>query len=326
MNILIHHPGIIPPLKYGGAERVIYYLAKELNKKGHNVFCLVDKASSCDFATVIPFDKNKKIMQQIPKKIDIIHFHSTPQEFIPVPYVVTIHGNGSLNEEFDINSIFVSKDHAKRHKAKSFVYNGFDWSHYGQPRLDNKRTYFHFFGKAAWRVKNLKGAIQVILNTPKEKLKVLGGHRINFNMGFRITVSPRIYFYGMVGDKKKIELLQGSKGLLFPVLWSEPMGLAIVESLYMGCPVFGTPYGSLPELINSDIGFLSNNHEELVEAILNSDNYNRDACHEYARDNFNSKIMAEKYLEKYELVLNGHQLNEKKPKLIQSDPKFLEWI
>ncbi|MEF9931013.1 MAG: glycosyltransferase, partial [Bacteroidales bacterium] len=53
----------------------------------------------------------------------------------------------------------------------------------------------------------------------------------------------------MIGGEQKLNILKESKGLIFPVIWNEPFGLAITESLYCGAPVFGTPYGSLPELI-----------------------------------------------------------------------------
>jgi glycosyltransferase involved in cell wall biosynthesis len=117
----------------------------------------------------------------------------------------------------------------------------------------------------------------------------------------------------MVGGEKKNNLIKASAGLIFPVLWDEPFGLAITESMYFGCPVFGTPRGSLPELVNEDLGFLSNDYNKIAEALKNADNYNRKFISEYARENFNSKIMAEKYFEKYLLVLNGKKLNNHNP-------------
>ncbi len=326
MNILIEYAGIIPAIKYGGTERAIWYLGKELTKMGHHVTYLVLKGSSCDFASILFYDREKTLAEQIPPSTDIIHFLSKNAEQIEKPYIVTIQGNVNDQREFDINTVFVSKDHASRFGSDSYVYNGMDWDDYGKPDLFNKRNYFHFLGDAAWRLKNVQGAIDVIKGTKKEKLKVLGGTRLNLNMGFRFTISPRIHFCGMVGGEKKNQLLQGSKGLIFPVKWSEPFGIALTESLYFGCPVFGTPYGSLPEIINEQVGFLSNSKERLSEAVENVDHYSRVTCHEYARDIFNSKKMAEQYLKKYWLVLNGEQLNRLPPKLkkIQSE-KFLEW-
>ena len=326
MNILIEYSGIIPAIKYGGTERAIWYLGKELTKMGHYVTYLVLKGSSCDFAPILFYDKEKTLSEQIPSSTDIIHFLSKNAEPVEKPYIVTIQGNVNDQREFDSNTVFVSKDHAARFGSESYVYNGMDWDDYGKPDLFNKRNYFHFLGDAAWRLKNVQGAIDVIKGTKNERLKVLGGTRLNLNMGFRFTTSTRVSFCGMVGGEEKLRLLEGSKGLIFPVKWSEPFGIALTESLYFGCPVFGTPYGSLPEIINEEVGFLSNSKNKLVEAVENVEHYSRVTCHEYARDIFNSKLMAEAYLKKYEKVLNGGQLNSVPPKLITiQTEKFLEW-
>ncbi|RYE12133.1 MAG: glycosyltransferase family 4 protein, partial [Sphingobacteriales bacterium] len=53
MNILIAHNSVIPAFKYGGTQRVIWWLGKELVKRGHKITYLVAKGSHCDFATII---------------------------------------------------------------------------------------------------------------------------------------------------------------------------------------------------------------------------------------------------------------------------------
>jgi glycosyltransferase involved in cell wall biosynthesis len=129
-----------------------------------------------------------------------------------------------------------------------------------------------------------------------------------------------------VGGREKFQLLNDSKGLIFPVRWHEPFGLAIIESLYFGCPVFGTPYGSLPEIVTDAVGHLSNKGAVLAEAIEHSEAYSRRQCHEYARDRFSAAKMATAYLEKYERVLSGAFLNAIKPSLQAVQPeKFLPW-
>lgn len=237
-----------------------------------------------------------------------------------------MHGNSNNLSELDKNTVFVSQNHASRYNSNSYVYNGLDWSEYSTPELKNKRNYFHFLGNAAWRVKNVSGAIDVIKKTKTEKLKVLGGVRFNFKMGIRFTFSSNVSFAGMVGGKGKFKLLNGSKGLIFPVKWHEPFGLAIIESLYYGCPIFGTPYGSLPELVKENVGFLSDKSHELAEAVLNVDNYSRQRCHEYAMEEFNAKKMALEYLKKYEIVISGNRLNTNAPKLLKiQEQKWLDW-
>ena len=328
MKILIVHKAIIPVHLYGGIERVIWDLGKELVRLGHKVTYLVKQGSQCDFAEIISIDESQEIIDQIPENIDLSHFHFVPPNLdkIKKPYLITIHENIITTNSFDLNSVFVSKNHAERHGSSSFVYNGLDWENYIKPDFTRERAYFHFLGKAAWRVKNVKGAIQVIKRTQSEKLRVLGGIRFNVKMGLRFTFSPRVSFYGMVGGKEKEELLNGSKGLIFPVRWPEPFGLAIIESLYFGCPIFGTPYGALPEIVGNKFGVLSNSAAELTAAVQNSDKFSPKLCHEYALSHFNSKKMALSYLEKYEKVLSGEKLNEIAPKLRnKSNEKFLEW-
>lgn len=326
MHILIVHDQQIPVSGYGGTERVIWGLAKSLNSLGHQVTFLVPAGSSCPFASILVWNLQNPLNEQIPEYIDVVHLNQLPKESLSKPYVVTIHGNLNSDTLLDKNAIFVSQNHALRYGSNSFVHNGLDWSDYGKPNLAQKRTHFHFLGKAAWRVKNVQGAIDTILQSPHERLAVLGGKRLNLKMGFRMTWSSRIQFYGIVGGQQKLELLSLSKGLVFPVRWHEPFGLAITESLYFGCPVFATPYGSLPELITPEFGFLSDQQEEMTEAISHASDYNKQDCHSYARDVFDALSMAKKYLKAYESVLNGECLNTQEPQLLDKQtPKFLPW-
>lgn len=326
MHILIVEGGRIPAFKYGGTERVIWSLGKSLTKMGHKVTYLVGKGSWCDFAEVLILNPSKSISEQIPPSIDVIHFNAQPFEKIEKPYIVTMHGNKTDDARLDINTVFVSQNHANRFGSNSYVHNGLDWSEYTKPDFNTKkREHFHFLGNAAWRVKNIKGAIDVICATKQERLNVLGGVRFNVKMGLRFTFSPRISFKGMVGGDEKFSYLNRSKGLIFPVRWHEPFGLAITESLFYGCPVFGTPYGSLTELVPKEMGFLSNKKEELARAITEYD-FNRIRCHEYAIELFNSDKMAMRYLEKYAIVLSGENLNLENPYLREiSTDKFLLW-
>lgn len=329
MHILIASEGVIPVVKYGGIERGNWHLGNELSKLGHRITYLVSKGSRCPFAEIIVLDPNQTIASQIPDDIDVVHiiyFQNKELGDINIPYISSVHVNFYDARKLDVNAVFVSKNHASRFGSDVYVYNGMDWDAYGPVQLDNQRSYFHFLGNAAWSIKNVRGAISVIAKTPSESLQVLGGTRLNFNMGFRLTLSRRVKFHGMVGGDLKHSLIQGSKGLVFPVRWHEPFGIAIIESLYFGCPVFGTPYGSLSELISEDVGFLSNSSSELALAMESVEDYSPKRCHEYARDQFNSALMAKGYLELYERVLNGEQLNKNQPSLVNTtEDRKLPW-
>ena len=325
LHILIVYSGKIPTPKYGGTSRDIWYLGKELIKMGHRITFLVAQGSVCDFAEILILNPELSLASQIPEDVDLVHSHIPLWEPLPKPYMITLHGNSNDEREHDINTTFISRNHAARFGSEVYVYNGLGLEEYGKPQLDNPRNYLHFLGKAAWRVKNLKGCMN-IARAAGYPLRVLGGSRVNLKMGVRITLDPRIRFEGMVGGEKKNRLINDSKALLFPVRWNEPMGLAVVESLYFGCPVFGTPYGALPELVTPEFGLLSNKKSDLVNALKHVDDYDRKKCHEYVCDNFASIHMAKNFLPLYEKVLNGEPLNPRAPKLVHPNPpKFLPW-
>ena len=342
MKILLANNTTIPVHAYGGTERVIWWLGKALVQMGHEVVYLVKKGSTCPFAEVLSLDDKKPLAQQIPDSVDVAHFHFEVREPLDRPVLFTVHGNSNEAKTFHPNTVWVSRNHAYRHGGSAFVHNGIDPDDYGTPMLDNRRQYFHFLANAAWRVKNVRGAIDLATQAD-ERLHVIGGSRVNFRMGLRITISPNVRFHGMLGGDGKNAIIQASKGLVFPVLWHEPFGLAIVESLFFGCPVFGTPYGSLPELlgsnagsanrqwsgwveaVHSEFGFLSNKKAEIVEAIREADQYDRRRCHEYAVANFSAQRMAQAYLHYYEKVANGETLHAE-PIVFEPEanqPKFL---
>ena len=324
MHIAIVHNAVIPAPKYGGTERVIIWLGKQLVALGHQVTYIVPQGSSCSFANIIHLNNDIPLNKIIPENVDVVHIHCGVNELPAKPYLVTLHGNINEIYDFDKNTVFVSKNHAARFGSEVFVHNGLDVEDYGKPSF-NKKKYIHFLGDAAWRVKNVRGAL-AIASKAKIPLHVLGGVRFNFNQGVRLTFNPNIHFHGMVGGEKKNKLLDASKGFLFPIRWHEPFGIAIIESLYFGCPVFATPYGSLPEIVTNEVGFLSTKSVELIDAIKNLDQFDVKKCHQYVMENFTSIQMTNAYLKFYEKVLNGETLNNQHPKLITPQTvKFLDF-
>lgn len=311
MNIVIVNKGLpIPAVHYGGTERVIWGLGYELTKMGHDVTFITPPGSKCDFARVIPLDENKSINELIPAETDIVHFNSFLDESCNFPFVFTLHGNNPEEHEINPYTIYISKNQAERNGGKTFVYNGLLWEDYPEVSLTKERKYLHFLGKARWKVKNFAGACEIALKA-NEKLLVMGGKRFewyNFKNKPFYTLNPKIKYLNFVDNSKKISIIEESKGLVFPVKWHEPFGLAIIESMYAGAPVFGTEMGSLPELVKSEVGFLSDDYDKIADVIKNS-SFSAKVCHEYAVENFSARIMAENYLKQYEKVLNGEKLN-----------------
>ncbi|MEQ8424250.1 MAG: hypothetical protein RIA63_06035, partial [Cyclobacteriaceae bacterium] len=86
MNILIVLPAVIPAKNYGGTERVIWYLGRDLVKLGHRVTYLVNKGSVCDFANVVFYDHTMPVNDQIPEGIDLVHLNHPVSEEISKPH------------------------------------------------------------------------------------------------------------------------------------------------------------------------------------------------------------------------------------------------
>lgn len=323
MHILFVNRASIPVFAYGGTERVIWDLGRALVGMGHRVSYLVPEGSHCPFAEVLPLDPRQGWACQIPDSVDLVHFQFNPglDLVLDRPWLMTQHGNSSVGEKLPLNTVFVSRNHAQRHGSVSHVLNGLDWDAYGPVNLAVTKDTFHFLGKASWRVKNVQGAIDTCLQA-QAKLMVLGGHRLNWHRGFRYTWSRSIQFAGMVGGQTKLDSLQGSRGLVFPVRWHEPFGLAVIESLYFGCPVFATPYGALPELVPAECGVLSNEGAVLAHAL--SQAFDRQACHDRAVTLFSAQRMAQDYLHIYAKLLQNGPLHDVHP--CMTEPAFpLAW-
>lgn len=308
---------------YGGTERVMWDLGKSLCELGHKVTYLVEEGSECDFADVRFIDNNLSWEAQIPDGVDIIHFQFNPGQEFDRPYLVTEHGNARKPKPFPRNTNFISKNHAERYGSDVYVHNGLDWSAYGEVDFNTERDHYHFLGKAAWSVKNVQGAIN-IAKKANIKIDILGGDRINFKRGFRWTLTRKASFHGMVGGEVKNHLLRTSRGLIFPVRWHEPFGLAIIESMYFGSPVFATPYGAIPEIVPSHCGHLSAKADDLCKAILSRE-WDYHACHEHAMKYFNSTRMAISYLELYSNIIKGDILNKNSP-FIRAKSRDLPWF
>ncbi len=323
MNIVFRHKERIPVKTYGGTERILWWLMKELVELGHEVSLIGDPGSELQQigAKLIPDTRSSDWQDLIPKNTDIVHLTlmSDVEAVKDHPTILTIHGNGKLNERFQKNTVFLSKKHAFNHNATCYVYNGIDFSEYPfQPKSTNNKNWqnFCFLAKANWSVKNLKDCIKVC-KTAKKNLTVAGGRAY--------SLSKYIKSLGFIDNNKKLELLRSSNALLFPVRWHEPFGVAIIEAYTQGLPVIGSNYGSLPELINKDTGVLCNNYAELLEAVSKEENvFDAERIRVYAESKFNSKDMAKSYLKLYAEVIEGKNLNETYPEYsLKQDPESL---
>jgi len=243
----------------------------------------------------------------IPQDTDILHLWATPNPLPQIPFLVTIEGNGRVGETFHPNTVFVSRKHAELHGAQYFVHNGIDPTEF--ECNETREDYVVFLAKAAWKVKNLKGAIE-IARSAGLPLKVMGSRDLPLNLNRYVTPTWNgVQYCGMLGDIEKRKILKQAKALLFPVRWHEPFGIAITEALASGCPVFGTPYGSLPEIISPETGILSTSARELASALVDR-RFSPMECRRRVNQGFTHLQMAENYLKYYAEILNQGTLNQ----------------
>jgi glycosyltransferase involved in cell wall biosynthesis len=107
------------------------------------------------------------------------------------------------------------------------------------------------------------------------------------------------YYPNLVGLEKE-RLVAKAAAALFPLQWSEPFGLAMVEAMVLGTPVLAFASGSAPELIASGVtGFLCHDVDQMVAAVELLDEIDPEACAAYAWNRFSPARMAQGYLENY---------------------------
>ena len=216
---------------------------------------------------------------------------------------------GKIGEKFIKNSVFVSKKHAEIHNSDQFIHNAIDLNEYPyEPKKysgAHEWEQFLFLAKASWRVKNLSQSVAAC-RASKKHLQVAGGRWWG--------LSRFIHNHGIVGGVEKMKIIHQCDAMLFPVRWHEPFGIAVIEAMSQGLPVIGSPYGSLPELINVDSGFIVKNLEELKEKLQKPGKiFDSQKIRKHVEDNFSINKHALSYLSLYEKVISGVELNNQEP-------------
>jgi len=287
----------IPPKTYGGTQRDVYWLAKALSEKGHQVYVLAPEGSYVnESVTIINTPKsisNWDVQHYFPEDFDIINFHNKLNYEPDFPYLHSLHGNAKVDEWLPQNTSFISRKHALNHGGKHFVYNGLDLEEY--PFQATPNNYFSFLGKISWKRKNLRQALK-LAKKASINMKIGGGWRPSFN--------PKIQYLGMVGGAQKTDLLKDARAMIFPTAWEEPMGLVVPESMVCGAPCIVSMRGAMPELVSKETGFVCETQADYLNAIRNIDQIDRRACRERVKAHFSKEQMAEGYLALFEKILN----------------------
>lgn len=309
MKIVFQHSGVLPVKKYGGIERILFWHMKELARLGHKVVLFGHPDSQVNEYGIELRESPKDINdlpKVLPKDADIIHltFNHTPD--VSIPTLNNIQGNGQPGEVFSKNTVFVSEKHAENHNATCFIHNAIALEEYPFIKKDLSRfNDFLFLAKGSWKVKNLKQC-KSLTKKMKRNLHIAGGSSW--------LPSNSVKSYGMVGGQEKLDIMNKCQALLFPVRWHEPFGIAIIEAMALGLPVFGSPYGSLPEIIIEDAGCVASNLAQLEDKILESEgSFDSLKIRRYVESRFSINRLTLDYLELYEKLISGETLNANAP-------------
>lgn len=300
MKIALLHNAILPPKTYGGIERIVMILAKKYTQMGHEVVLIARRGTRDVPYQVIELDaeyNGEDIDAKLPADLDFLHSHQ-PLRYKPkVPFLVTIHGNGSPTEHYWPNTNFLSQSHARNHNAKYFVYNGIDPQQY--PFEEKKQDYFVFLARTTWRVKNVKTAI-AWANDLGVKLEIMGGSGVS-RSGIR--------YHGLVDDKLKMDLLKNAKALIYPTNWDEPCAAAPLEALACGTPVITSANGCMPELVREGTGVVCRTYEDLLKAPGQLSQEMSKNCRTAIEGFFSLDRMAKDYMALIEKILQVGELD-----------------
>lgn len=331
---LIAGPWIpVPPVTYGGIERVVDTLARGFMEAGHDVLVAAASDSRCPAPRVAgmrmsePAEIGSTLSElshiirayEGMQGVDIIHDHTLAGPFCPfrppgVPVVTTIHGlltpaAAEIYRAVGTNTsiIAISRDqtsHAPDVPVTKVIHHGMELS--TVPLGSGRGGYVCFVGRMC-PDKGVMEAIQVA-RTARIPLKIAAKMREPeevryFQDVIRPLLGPNEEFLGELADAEKYRLMGEAMAFLNPIQWSEPFGLVMIESLATGTPVVGTPIGSAPEIVeHGRTGYLAATGS-LADLIPAAANLSRAACRASVEERFSAERMVADHLRLFAQLL-----------------------
>ncbi|CAF0691916.1 glycosyltransferase family 4 protein [Candidatus Methylacidithermus pantelleriae] len=326
----------VPPVAYGGTERIVSYLTEELVRLGHEVtlFATGDSVTSARLVPICPMglrlDPNcvdryahivvlvETVFSQI-DSFDVVHFHIDYFHFPLLrrrwmPNLTTLHGRLDIPDLVPLYRTYcempvVSISHAQR-KPLSWlnwlgtVYHGLPEDLY-RPEF-SCGEYLAFLGRISPE-KGVDRAIEIARRAGmplKIAAKVDPADREYYQQKIRpLLREPMVEFLGEIGQKDKNEFLGKAYALLFPIDWPEPFGLVMIEAMACGTPVIAFRRGSVPEVMEDGVtGWIVEDVEGAVKAVAKVDRISRVECRRVFERRFTAERMALDYLNLYQRV------------------------
>src|SRR6266540_1480338 len=211
MHVVVASHQQLPAKGYGGPQRVVVALVRGLAALGHRVTLLAPPGTRVPEAKLVEVPPRKfgdpaTLAPYIPRDGDILHAHF-PLKRGPgqIPFVQTIHRNLKPGSPLDPNTIFLSRDHARRHGSETFVYNGLDPAEYFFRRFPKRHEQYDLFLGKLHSAKGYHWAVEAAKRT---------GHPLIVAGGWRPSFTGSIQYVGEVDGGAKAELLAPEVGAL----------------------------------------------------------------------------------------------------------------
>jgi glycosyltransferase involved in cell wall biosynthesis len=324
----------VPPADYGGTELFVAQLARGLKKANVDVAVYATGDSTVDteryalypdsqwpikvpeHAWIREINHTAWAIEHAATSSDIIHVQSAQclafSRFTSRPFVLTLHGphEAHLSRFYshyqNIQYVAISHAQAAMESLPKIrtIHHGIDLDQYRF--VETKQRYLSFIGRIA-PIKGTHIAIDVARRTGIP-LKIAGEVQPIYKEYFEKKIKPQIdgefvQYVGPADLKAKNELLGNSMAMLFPIQWSEPFGLVMVEAMACGTPVVAMPGGSVPEVVQEGVsGHICRSVQQMVHRIQNLA-LDSMTIRQYAADNFSIEGMVREYIQVYESVM-----------------------
>lgn len=333
----------VPPIDYGGTERVVSFITEELVRRGHDVTLfasddsqtaarLESPVSKAEVGKIVAYNDSEfqKINELVTKAVfergadfDIIHSHNAFFSFpfsdrSPTPVVHTLHNQLPRESAWE-NELYRKYRHLNFVSISDSFRTHFDLNYvatiyHGVPKdiflyQNSPKDDLFWIGRASKH----KGELDAIAAAKKT------GRTLTMALSIRPDTKP--YFSGVVepmldSHVRIVENLKyletpafygNSKALLFPVEWEEPFGLVMIEAMSCGTPVIAYNRGSVPEIVKDGVtGFIvepKSGVNGLVEAIGRIGEIDRAACRKHVEERFTVEKMVDGYEALYQKLL-----------------------
>ena len=329
----------IPPVHYGGIERVVDFLVRGLVERGHEV-TLFAHPESRTRARLVPYGvaphtgRTERAMElwqvgsqlwRLRNEIDIVHSFGRLAALLPILPLRSLPKLQSYQREIPRegvrrahrlagDSLGFTACSASMYSGKSLpghwttIPNGVDVNAYTFVPEVPPDAPLVFLG----RIERIKGAHNAIeIARASGRRLVIAGNVVRSGPDasyFDDEIAPaidgdRVRYVGPVDDEQKNALLGGAGAVLMPIEWEEPFGIVMVEAMACGTPVVAFDRGSAREIVRDGInGFTTNDRRTAVEAVERLASLSRAEVRRDAEVRFGSDAIVSSYERLYRIA------------------------